>query len=1100
MTLAWQAPVSGNPTAYKIYKNNTALTSVTGLSYRDTAVVDGTNYSYKVSAFYGSDESEATNTITAIPDMHPPTGLVAISGNNIVQLTWTEALGRKAQETALSGTQNRATNGYKIYRDGIALGTVSGSSYTDNAVSNGTQYSYYLTTLYSNPAGESAPSNTVTATPNIITEALIGSDTSTTSTSVASPINIYYRSTHGQSIYTAAELNAAGMIGAVSITQIGFYVDSAPAYALPAFIVRMKHSSDNNVASWQTLSGMQTVYSNAAYLPGTGGYQMLTLSSPFLWNGVDNIVIDTAFNRVSSYNLSGTVQYSSVTNGYRYNRSDGSDQSDVFSGGSISNNRPNVKLVFIPGLSFAGIAVSPSSIIETVNSGSSISRQITISNTGSEELIWSIPERSQSSRNITGSSFSSDVDTYVPGSTASWTFTVHNGSTDAEWIKDIQISFPAAVTVSSVSDFSGGGNALVASPQSGTGVTINWHYESSNGYGGIHANETASATVNVAISSAASGNLSLPWVVAGDDYGSTPHSFSGNHILSPAGEPIPEDWYSISSHSGSIAAGANAIITILMDSEDLADGTYTSSFNISSNAINSPMLNIPLSLTVITPINPYPVQPRFVAEWEPAQGAVVRYPWGLPYSILQDLSNEALLYVIVSSSNQSTAQSNLQSNSVNMSNVRYVNAASDSYWVRDYAPWTIFDAGHNMHLMDFNYNRPRPDDNQMPAVLASYLDRDLYDLGMNHTGGNMMTDGMGKAMSTTLVLSENSSLTEAQINQRFEDFLGVTDYFMYADPLSNSTIDHIDCHAKLLDVDKVMIARVPSSHANYAALEATVAFWQTQTSSYGTPYQIFRVNQSSNNEPYANSFIFNKKIYVPQWNSSPSSYDTAAIAAYQAAMPGFSVQGYYISSWVSDDALHCRVNTIFDEKMIAVRHLPPASATAHSSVMINVKIDHSNALTPAGTHVAYRFDISGAWQYASLSQVTGNTWSARVPTPALGQTLYYYILATDTTSRSTPLPLCGEDDPFKILVDIPGTLIPIPISLHHLDAGTDGMRVQWAAIPNASYYQIWTSEDPSQTFSLQAETSNLFWDDLSLGLRARFYKVTSSVVPYRIAK
>ena len=60
---------------------------------------------------------------------------------------------------------------------------------------------------------------------------------------------------------------------------------------------------------------------------------------------------------------------------------------------------------------------------------------------------------------------------------------------------------------------------------------------------------------------------------------------------------------------------------------------------------------------------PYPTEPRFVAEWEPAQGAVIRYPFGQPFSLLRDLSNEALLYVIVSSSNQSTATSNLQSNS-----------------------------------------------------------------------------------------------------------------------------------------------------------------------------------------------------------------------------------------------------------------------------------------------------------------------------------------------------------------------------------------------------------------------------------------------------
>jgi agmatine/peptidylarginine deiminase len=253
------------------------------------------------------------------------------------------------------------------------------------------------------------------------------------------------------------------------------------------------------------------------------------------------------------------------------------------------------------------------------------------------------------------------------------------------------------------------------------------------------------------------------------------------------------------------------VISVTLDTNDLPDGTYTSSFTINSNAQNNPALIVPLSLTVETPEDPFPIEPRFVAEWEPATGAIVRYPFGQPYSLLRDLSQDALLYVIVTSANQSTANSSLQSNGVTMANVRYINAASDSYWVRDYGAWTIFDADHNMHLVDFAYNRPRPNDDIIPITVADYLGKEIYDLNINHTGGNIMTDGMGKAMSTELVLSENISLSQTQINQRFSDFLGVSEYQIYTDP-TNTYIDHIDCWAKLLDVDKVIIRRVPTGH------------------------------------------------------------------------------------------------------------------------------------------------------------------------------------------------------------------------------------------------------------------------------------------------
>ncbi len=360
------------------------------------------------------------------------------------------------------------------------------------------------------------------------------------------------------------------------------------------------------------------------------------------------------------------------------------------------------------------------------------------------------------------------------------------------------------------------------------------------------------------------------------------------------------------------------------------------------------------------------------------------------------------------------------------------------------------DADGEMGIVDFDYNRVRPYDDVLNGILDDYFGFNFYELPLVATGGNVMTDGQGKMMSTTLILTENDGIqtaqvteyayTQPQIENLVEQYLGVEDYYFFTDPLSNSTIDHIDCHAKLLDVDKVMIARVPVGHTNYAALEAVVDAWEAKTSSYGTPYQIFRVDQTSNNEPYANSFIYNGKIYVPQWNPSASASDLAAISAYQAAMPGFTVQGYYNSSFLSDDAAHCRVNTIFDEQMVFARHIPPTSAMASSSIALNVEISHSNALDPSATYIAYRHSTTGAWQNAALTYVSGDLWTANVPTPALGQRLYYYILATDTTTRYAKLPLCGASDPFEILIDIPAPntapTIVLPESITYAEDGS----------------------------------------------------------------
>ncbi len=337
-------------------------------------------YSKDVSVVSGSDCAWVDDIVfpasTNLYAFYPPQNFSAGGGNGFVALNW---------QAPAYGTPS----GYKIYKNSSLLTTVTGLTYTDAAVVNGTTYSYYLKAVYS--GGESEPTPTVTATPNVITSVVLGSGTSTTGTSSGSPINIWYKSLHGQSVYTAAELNSAGIFGPVSITQIGFYVNSAPSLALPNFIVRMKHTSAANVSIWQSATDMATVYSAASYMPTTGGYDMLTLSTPFLWNGSDNIVVDTAFGLVSAYSQSGTVQYSTVSSGYRYARSDNADQTNVFTGGSISNERPNLKIIFVPQQTGPEIAVEPLAIdFGAVAVGGSATEQFSIQNGGGQTLTGSI--------------------------------------------------------------------------------------------------------------------------------------------------------------------------------------------------------------------------------------------------------------------------------------------------------------------------------------------------------------------------------------------------------------------------------------------------------------------------------------------------------------------------------------------------------------------------------------------------------------------------------------------------------------------------------------------------------------------------------------
>ena len=222
-------------------------------------------------------------------------------------------------------------------------------------------------------------------------EVIIGCGTSVTGDSDASPVNVWFKSLHGQSVYTKAELNQAGIFGPVNITQLGFNIVGLPLVSMPNFVVRMKHTTAENVRSWISADNLVTVYSNPNYLPTETGWNMYNFSIPFEWNGEDNLLVDTAFGVASSYNRSGTVQFTSIGNGYRFKRNDNNDQTNVFSGGETSFQRPNIKLIVEQITIGPQISVNPSSLdFGGIPAGQTQTRQFTIQNYGNETLSGTI--------------------------------------------------------------------------------------------------------------------------------------------------------------------------------------------------------------------------------------------------------------------------------------------------------------------------------------------------------------------------------------------------------------------------------------------------------------------------------------------------------------------------------------------------------------------------------------------------------------------------------------------------------------------------------------------------------------------------------------
>ncbi len=418
-------------------------------------------------------------------------------------------------------------------------------------------------------------------------------------------------------------------------------------------------------------------------------------------------------------------------------------------------------------------------------------------------------------------------------------------------------------------------------------------------------------------------------------------------------------------------------------------------------------------------------EPRFVAEFEPMQGVMIRYPLGIPTSLVAQLSNNCMVYCIVSSGYQNQAQNSFQNAGVNMSNVTFVNAQSDSYWVRDYGPWYIFE-DRNPAIVDNIYNRPRPNDDNMSQVFANFWSIPMYGMRLEHTGGNMMEDGRGHGVSDDLVFQENLQdygIDEATVRQKMNDYLGINPYHVTIDP-QGDYIAHVDCWGKYLAPDKILIARLPQSNPRYPYYEQVAEYFETTDCCWGYPYRVYRVDEPGGYTlaPYTNSLILNKTVYVPLGTNT--TYNNDALAVYQEAMPGYEIigvpsSGY--SGWENTDALHCRTRGVMDFHMLFVDHRDVlfGEQTWQDSIPVVSKfIAYSGEPLKTDSLLVYYSIDGGAYQVAHMT-ATGN------PDEYVGyikgyegeSSINYYVFGADESGHRYTQPVFADLDPHHFTME-----------------------------------------------------------------------------------
>jgi fibronectin type 3 domain-containing protein len=166
INLSWTASTDtgGSGLAgYKIYRSGTLLATTTGTSYSNTGLAASTAYCYTVAAYdnVGNNSAQsasqcATTTASGADTTPPsvPTLTVSAASSSQINLSWT------ASTDNAGGSGVRA---YQVYRSGVFLATVTGTTYSDAGLSAGATYCYTVL-AYDNAGNTSAQSASKCAT------------------------------------------------------------------------------------------------------------------------------------------------------------------------------------------------------------------------------------------------------------------------------------------------------------------------------------------------------------------------------------------------------------------------------------------------------------------------------------------------------------------------------------------------------------------------------------------------------------------------------------------------------------------------------------------------------------------------------------------------------------------------------------------------------------------------------------------------------------------------------------------------------------------------------------------------------------------------
>ena len=437
---------------------------------------------------------------------------------------------------------------------------------------------------------------------------------------------------------------------------------------------------------------------------------------------------------------------------------------------------------------------------------------------------------------------------------------------------------------------------------------------------------------------------------------------------------------------------------------------------------------------------------RTMAEWEEIQALAIC--WAQYEGILKQIVAAAKTEceVIIICENQGDVTDVLMDNTFggplpDLDNITFIQEDFNSVWMRDYGAECVYqNEVDSLFLLDWIYNRPRPDDDVLPDVIGNTLGIAVFNTtqapnDLVHTGGNFMADGFGTAFSSNLVIDENgvngefnqTVKTPAETDALMQTWMGI-DHYIRMETLPYDGIHHIDMHMKLIDEETLLVGEFPQGESDGPQLEENLGLiMANETNVFGQPYRVIRVPMppstggawapDASYRTYANNVFVNKTVIVPTYRTE---YDTTALRILQESLPGYRIvpidcdnQNANIIS--ASGAIHCITKGVGVTDPLLIRHqrLTDTYETVNP-YPVTAYMRHKSGI--ASANLFWTTDTAQVWNEMAMADQGGGDWTAAIPAHPANTTIYYYVQGTSNSGKVQVRPIVAPEGWWKFRV------------------------------------------------------------------------------------